>query len=186
MCWIDVARCVRLLGSCWDMLGRWCRAAGGFIGGEFVGPGTLPAGDGSLETWECAVIVAAEYHLYTYARVVLGAWKTVGGAPENRVQAQRRDCVAEVAARTPRINGLSLSRRLLAKCGAACVVSCRLSECWPLDPNAARAFPAVSNSSALSGTGTRPCAAVTSPSASTSSTVRSTAVKSFSVHVGSR
>ena len=109
---------------CLDLRRRWCRAAGGgFIGGElgcdcdFAGCWDLAA-QGVCR--RCRGRIRTREWFWAWTRGL--AWKTVGGAPENRVQEVtrgRRGLTARVA---------SPLRPVAGKCGAARpVLSCQLS-----------------------------------------------------------
>jgi hypothetical protein len=145
---------VRVVGI---LLGRWCRAAGGFIG-EFVGPASLP-GTGVRDR-ECAVAAAARRS---------STWRARGfGLAASRARGKqwgellKTGCSAAVQVRSEEIARLRLRRGRRGITASAirpapgkmrrgfCAVSCRVSLCagYLLRPSAAPAFPAVSNSSA--------------------------------------
>jgi hypothetical protein len=146
---------VRVVGI---LLGRWCRAAGGFIG-EFVGPASLP-GTGVRDR-ECAVAAAARRS---------STWRARGfGLAASRARGKqwgellKTGCSAAVQVRSEEIARLRLRRGRRGITASAIrpaagkmrrgfvlsVVECHcvLATCSE-PPSAARAFPAVSNSSA--------------------------------------
>jgi hypothetical protein len=180
---------VRVVGI---LLGRWCRAAGGFIG-EFVGPASLP-GTGVRDR-ECAVAAAARRS---------STWRARGfGLAASRSRGKqwgellKTGCSAAVQVRSEEIARLRLRRGRRGITASAiwpaagkmrrgfCAVSCRVSlyagyllrvrlalfqQCPTAQPSETR--PAVCRGYVAVGLDLE-C-------------TRSTVVKSSSVHVGSR